>query len=92
MRPPLADLNKKKMIVVSGTVVKKVRLQKPLRVEILIKDKDGDPLSLQLRPAKLDKLVEIDVGTKIEFKVKNQMSKTHKNYINNLIVTDAQVL
>ena len=92
MRPPLTDLNKKKMIVVSGTVVKKVRLQKPLRVEILIKDKDGDPLSLQLRPAKLDKLVEIDVGSKIEFKVKNQMSKTDKNYINNLIVTDAQVL
>ena len=78
------------MIQVFGKVIKKVKRINPVRVEVLVDVGYGDPFSLQLRPAKLDKLVDIDVGARISFKVENELSKTQKNFINNLTVIDAE--
>ena len=78
------------MIQVFGKVIKKVKRTRPVRVEVVVQDKDGDVFSLQLRPAQFDKLVDIDVDAKVSFKVRNELSKTQKNFINNLTVIDAE--
>ena len=77
-------------MIIVGTVQKKIKKTRPVRAEIIIKDKEGELFSLQLRPKHFDKLVEIDKGATISFTVTNKLSAIDKHIINNLTVIDAK--
>ena len=77
------------MIIIQGTVKSKVKRIRPVRAEIIITDNRGVDYCLQMKPKNFDKLIQIDVGGRVEFTVQNELSATDKIRINNLTVVDA---
>lgn len=77
---------------ITGKVISKRKRIHPVRAEIVIHDKSGEPLVLELMPKYFDRLVNIDVGADVAFLVKNELTETQIRMINNLTVIDAQKL
>ena len=68
------------MLTITGKVIKKQILKKPVKVKLLVEDETGKIHKLQVRPKHILKLIVIDTGCNVQINCTNEM--------NNLIIKD----
>lgn len=76
------------MLRTTGTVVRKEKKINPVRVDLRVKDLDGNVLVFQVRPKNITKLIEIDTNDLVEVLYRNDLS----DGINNLIAEEITIL
>lgn len=63
------------MLSITGTVQKKDKKKKGNKAEIVLIDDFGNPHSIQVRPNRISKLIEIDTTNRVQIDYKTEMAE-----------------